>query len=116
MKRLRHILPAIWVALGATLPAASRADAFPVPAELWDRPRTGPLVIATPAIRSALDALLASPEARLTIRHPPGADPSAQAEELRAWLVAHALEPARVFLRADLAPRQPIVLEVGVPR
>ena len=92
---------------------AVSAEQFQVPAELWDRPRTGQLVLAVPAIRQALAALLAAPEAKLTVHHPPGAESSSQAEELRAWLVAHAVEPARVSLRADLQARQALVLEVG---
>lgn len=90
-----------------------RAEQFPVPAELWDRPRTGQLVLAVPAVRQVLNALLASPEAKLTVRHPPGVEPAAQAEELRAWLVAHAVEPTRIALRGDLPAREPLALEIG---
>ena len=31
---------------------------------------------------------------------------------VRTWLIAHALEPERIRLRADAAPRQPLQLEV----
>ena len=84
-----------------------------VPAELWDRPRTGRVVMAVPAVRDALNTLLANPGTKLTVRHPPDLEPTLQAEELRAWLVAHAVEPARIVLRADLQSRQPLQLEIG---
>ena len=92
---------------------AVSGEQLQVPAELWDRPRTGQLVLAVPSIRQTLNALLAAPEARLTVHHPPGAESAAQAEELRAWLVAHAVELARVVLRGDLQARQALQLEVG---
>ena len=83
-----------------------------IPVELWDRPRSGRTVLALPAVREALAELAASPDARLVIRHPAGSEGSLQAEELRTWLIAHALEPERIRLRADAAPRQPLQLEV----
>jgi hypothetical protein len=92
---------------------AANSEKFAVPAELWDRPRAGRAVMAVPAIRQALNALLASPEAHLTVRHPPGPEAASQAEELRAWLVAHAVEPERILLRGDLQPRHPLQLEIG---
>ena len=91
---------------------SARAESFPVPAELWDRPRTGQVVLAVPAIRQALNALIASPQSRLAVRHPPGTESAALAEELRAWLVAHAVEPARITVRADLQGRQALQLDV----
>jgi hypothetical protein len=91
---------------------AAWGEDFRVPAELWDHPRTGGRVMAVASIRQALNALLASPGTHLTVRHPPGAEATAQAEELRAWLVAHAVEPARIVLRGDLQARQLLQLEV----
>lgn len=91
---------------------AAEEAARQVPVELWDRPRSGRLVMVLPVVREAMDRLLAKPEARLVIRHPPGAEPGLQAEELRAWLVAHAVEPGRIAVRGDLAPKQPIELEL----
>jgi len=88
------------------------AQSFVVPAELWDRPRSGPQVIAAGPVREAVARLTARADARLLIRHPRTSEAQIQAEELRAWLTAHAIEPARIELRADLAPRQPILLEV----
>ena len=103
----------VFIASSGAYAQAAINGQFQVPAELWDRPRTGQLVLAVPAIRQALNALLAAPEAKLTVHHPPGPESASQAEELRAWLVAHAVEPARVVLRADLQARQALLLEVG---
>ncbi len=91
---------------------AAEQVGFDVPAELWDRPRTGRAVMAVPAVQQAVSALLARPEVRLVIRHTPGPDLALQAEELRAWLLAHAVEPRRIVLRADLPVRQPMRLEI----
>ena len=49
------------------------------------------------------------------LRPLPGAEAMLQAEELRAWLIAHAVEPARIVLAADLPARQPLQLEVVRP-
>jgi hypothetical protein len=100
---------------GACMLAAqpAGAESFQVPPELWDRPRTGRAVLAVAAIRQALSALEASAEAKLTVHHPPGPEAAAQAEELRAWLVAHAVEPGRILLRGDLQSRQALQLEIG---
>lgn len=91
---------------------AAERDAMAIPVELWDRPRSGRAVMAVPAVRQAVESLLTRPEARLAIRHTPGPEPTLQAEELRAWLVAHAVEPRRILLRPDLPARQPLLLEV----
>lgn len=81
--------------LPVSLPAAEIAP------ELWDRPRSAQAVMASPAIRQAVAAWQQDAAARIMIVHGPRQE--AQAEELRAWLVALAVDGARVFLRADPA-------------
>lgn len=88
------------------------AQTFVVPAELWDRPRTGRLVLQQPAIRQAVSACLAQPGARIVVHHGAGHEPALAAEELRSWLAALAVEPARVSLRGDLKPSEPLQIEV----
>ena len=103
------------VCLGAVtggLPRAFAAEPLEVPVELWDRPRSGQAVLAVPAVRQALSALQTRANVRLAIRHGPGQEPAAQAEELKAWLVAHAVEPGRITLRVDAAALQALRLEV----
>lgn len=96
--------------LVATLAAA--AQTFMVPPELWDRPRSGRAVLEQPAIRHAVSACLAQPGSRLIVRHASGQESLLAAEELRAWLVALAVEPGRISLRNDLTASEPLRLEI----
>ena len=80
---------------------AGHAGAADVAPELWDRPRSAQTVMAQPAVRQAVLGLQSRSDARLWIVHGPRQDALLQAEELRAWLVALAVEGARVRLRAD---------------
>lgn len=91
---------------------AAAAQAFVVPPELWDRPRSGRTVLEQPAIRQAVNVWLAQPGARLLVRHGPGQESALAAEELRSWLAALAVEPGRIALRSDLASGEPLKLEV----
>ena len=88
------------------------AQAFVVPPELWDRPRSGRTVLEQPAVRQAVSAWQALPGARLVVHHGPGQESQLAAEELRAWLAALAIEPARISLRNGLKPSEPLRLEV----
>lgn len=92
--------------------SAAAAQAFVVPPELWDRPRSGRAVLEQPAIRQAVNACLAQPDARLVVHHGAGQESLLAAEELRSWLTALALESERVSLRGGLKPREPLRLEV----
>ena len=91
---------------------AAEAQSFVVPAELWDRPRSGAAVLAQPAIRQAVDRSLAQPGSRLVVRHGASQESQLAAEELRSWLVALALEPGRIALRGDLQGSEPLRIEV----
>jgi hypothetical protein len=97
--------------LFATLAAA--AQTFVVPPELWDRPRSGRVVLEQPAIRQAVNACLAQPGSRLIVRHAPGQESLLAAEELRSWLGALAVEPGRISLRNDLKASEPLQLDVA---
>jgi hypothetical protein len=80
-----------------SLPVAA-ADLAP---ELWDRPRSAQAVMAQPAVRQVVAAYQANSAARIMIVHGPRQEAQLQAEELRAWLVALAVDGARLQLRAD---------------
>jgi len=113
----RTLCAARCLAMGLALVAvllAHALDAGPsnVPEETWDRPRSGRTLLAVPAVKHALTALAVDPQARLVIRHATGGEPAGQAEEVKAWLVAHAIAPERISLRADRAAREPIQLDV----
>jgi hypothetical protein len=88
---------------------------FPVTAELWDRPRSGQVMLEQPALKQAVNAYLAQPGARLLIHHAAGQEALLQAEELRAWLTALAVESGRVSLRNDLKSGEQLTIEVESP-
>jgi hypothetical protein len=88
------------------------AQSFVVPPELWDRPRTGRAVLEHPVLRQAVGAWLAQPGARLVVHHGAGPESLNAAAELRAWLAALAVEPARIVLRSDLQPTESLKIEV----
>lgn len=79
------------------LPGAA-ADLAP---ELWDRPRSAQAVMAQPAVQQVVAAYQANNAARIMIVHGTRQEAQLQAEELRAWLVALAVEGERLKLRAD---------------
>ena len=100
----------------AVLLAAYALAAFPqtheVPAELWDRPRTANAIALEESVKRAVAAVLDKPEAQLVIHHGVGQEPLLQAEELRSWLGALAIDTRRIALRGDLAAGAPIRIEV----
>ena len=87
-------------------------DIFTVAPALWDRPRSARAVLEQGAVRQAADIYLARPAARLVIHHGYGQDPLLQAEELRIWLMALAIDGARVALVNDVKPNEPLKIEV----
>lgn len=99
----------LWCAVASF---AQAGDMFAVAPELWDRPRSARAVLDQPAVRQALDQYLAQPAARLVIHHGYGQDPLLQAEELRMWLMALAIDGARVSLTNDVRPKEPLKIEV----
>ena len=101
-----------WVLLWAAAAPVWADDIFTVPPALWDRPRSARAVLDQPAVRQAIELYLARPAARLVIHHGNGPDPLAQAEEFRAWLMALAIDGARVDLRNDLRANEALKLEV----
>jgi hypothetical protein len=87
-------------------------DIITVAPDLWDRPRSARAVLDQPAVRQALEHYLARPAARLVIHHGYGQDPLLQAEELRMWLMALAIDGARISLINDVRPHEPLKIEV----
>jgi hypothetical protein len=92
--------------------AAEAADTFAVPAEFWDRPRTGRAVSEQPAIRQAVLAYLGEPGSQLIVHHAYGQEAVLQAEEMRSWLMALAVDAARIRLSGDAAAGDAMKLEV----
>ncbi|MCW5576233.1 MAG: hypothetical protein KIT13_09075 [Burkholderiales bacterium] len=86
---------------GALLLSCAAAAAAQVSPELWDRPRSAAAVMAQDAVRQAVAAHHARAGSRMIIVHGTRPEAQLQAEELRAWLVALAVDGARLSLRAD---------------
>ena len=101
-----------WALLCTVVSTAQAEDFFTVAPELWDRPRTARAVLEQPAVKQALSLHLSQPGSRLVIHHGYGQEPLTQAEELRAWLMALAVDGARVSLINDVIPNEPLKIEV----
>lgn len=78
-----------------------QAERLTLPSELWDRPRSAALVAAQPVLQHSVAQLLAHPAARLLIHHDGSDDGISRAEELRAWLIALAVDSKRIELNTD---------------
>jgi hypothetical protein len=104
----RTIIAAAIALSGAT----AFAQSFDVPAELWDRPRTGRAVLDQENLKRAVGAALARPEAQIVIHHGAGQEREVQAEELKSWLAALAIDTRRVILRADASSGAAMRIEV----
>lgn len=92
---------------------AGAQQTFVVPPDLWDRPRSARTVMDQQAVRQALDQYLAQPAVRLVIHHGSGQEPQIQAEELRMWLMALAVDGGRISLAGDAKPQEPLRIEVS---
>ena len=88
------------------------AQMVDIPPELWDRPRTARAVLEQEKVRRAVNAGLERPDAQIVIHHAAGQEPLLQAEELKSWLTALAIDSRRIILRADGAAGSPIRLEI----
>jgi hypothetical protein len=107
---LKRLVISILLCTAAAMVRAD--DIFTVAPDLWDRPRSARAVLEQPAVRQALEQYLARPAARLVIHHGYGQDPLLQAEELRMWLMALAIDGARVSLINDVRLHEPLKIEV----
>ena len=106
---MKHLL---WLWLWGAAGAAYAGDLLTVGSALWDRPRTARAIYEQPAVKQALELYLAQPDAQLVIHHAVAPESVQQAEELRTWLMALAVDATRVRLVNDLPPGQPLALEV----
>jgi hypothetical protein len=88
------------------------AQSVEVPPELWDRPRTAQAVLGQENVKRAVLLGLEKPEAQIVIHHGAGQEPLLQAEELRSWLAALAIDSRRVALRNDGAAGAPMRIEI----
>ena len=98
-----------YLLLAAALAQAQTAVVAP---ELWDRPRSARAILAEPAIKQSVRSYLTQPTARIVIRHAPTGGALQEAEELRSWLVALAVEPQRIAVLGELKAGTPLTIEV----
>ena len=96
----------------AALSSALGAEPLVVAPELWDRPRSARTVLNQPEIREVVRTYLAQASSRIVIHHGLGQEPLLQAEELRTWLMALAVDAARINLVNDLKSNQTMTIEV----
>ena len=98
--------------LCAAAAMAQANDIFTVAPALWDRPRTARSVLEQPAVTQALNQHLSQPRSRLVIHYGYGQAPLLQAEELRAWLMALAVDAGRISLINDVGSNEALKIEV----
>lgn len=91
---------------------AFAAQAYTVPAEFWEQPRSSKAVLEQPALRQGISAWLAKPGNTLVIHYGSGEEALLRAEELRAWLIALAVEEARIEVAGDLAGGDELRIEL----
>lgn len=105
---------AICMVLALSGAGVHAADSCVVPQELWDRPRTGKAVLAQAVIKPCIAAFAQRPASRLVIRHGAAAEQLLLAEELRAWLVALALDAGRIDLASvsGMKTGDPLIIEI----
>lgn len=114
--RANSIKLAIAAALLAWPNLAFPGQSFPLPAEFWEQPRSAQALLEQPALRSNVSAWLAKPGGTLVIHHSSGEDALLRAEELRAWLIALAVEATRIDVAGDLPGNGELRIELITKR
>jgi hypothetical protein len=109
---LRVMLRSLSTLLSALYGLTAIAQSVEIPRELWDRPRTGRAVLEQESVKQAVLVALAQPESQIVIHHGSAQELLLQAEELRSWLGALAIDTRRVVLRSDLAAQDPLKIEI----
>ena len=95
----------------ALWPMIASAQRFGVPAELWLAPRSGQAIRSNAQISKALDSYFQLAEARVRLHHHKRDESSAQAEELRGWLIALGIDASRIELVED-SPIDQLTLDI----
>jgi hypothetical protein len=90
----------------------AQAQSLVVAPELWDRPRSARAVLDEAAVKQAVTAYLAQRGSRIVIHHGAAQESMLQAEELRSWLAALAVESRRIGLLGDLKPGEALRMAV----
>ena len=112
MNAMACVLRSLAIVAITGCPVAALAQTHDVPPELWDRPRTASALLGQESVKRAVVAALAQPGAQLVIHHGAGQEPLLQAEELRSWLGALAIDTRRIVLRSDRAAGAALKIEI----
>lgn len=102
------ILTTLWI-------APCSAQILEIAPEFWLAPRSGQTVRDNPQLQSTVAAYLQSPHARVRLHYQKRDESTAQAEELRGWLIALGIEADRIDLEDDNTV-DPIKLEIRESR
>jgi len=86
----------LWV-----LTMSVQAQTFIVPAELWLAPRSGQAMRDNPQLSKAFAVYFQLAQPRVQLHHHKRDESSAQAEELRGWLIALGIDASRIELVDD---------------
>ncbi len=78
------------------LPLSGLAESWTLSAEEWSRPRSGEVIMAMPAVSSAMRQWAQEDSSRLELVYPGGERGELWAAELRDWLVALGAEADRI--------------------
>jgi len=78
----------------------------------WAGPRSGERILQMDGIRPAVHEVMASSTNRLRLKYPGGDEGRLWVEELRSWLWALGIGPARIELRPGSSAEDVIELEV----
>lgn len=100
------------LALLLSAPLAAAAEAYSVPAQFWLDARSGARVLAEPAVSQAVQRFLDRPGAKLVLRHARGDESTANAEELRGWLIALGVDAGRVELAESGGVDRTVTIEI----
>lgn len=90
---------------------SAAAESFVVPAELWLAPRSGQAVRDNAQLNKAFAAYFQLAQPRVRLHHHKRDESSAQAEELRGWLIALGIEAGRIELVED-SPTDQLTLDI----
>lgn len=104
-----------WLALTCIVlpffPLPAAAEAFAVPSELWGAPRSGQALRDHPQLKKAFAVYFQLTQPHVRLHHHKRDESSAQAEELRGWLIALGIDAERIELVED-SPTDQLTLDI----
>lgn len=90
---------------------SATAQSFDVPQELWLTSRSGQAVCSNAQLAKAFEFYFQLAKPRVRLHHHKRDESSAQAEELRGWLIALGIDANRIELVQD-SPTDKLTLDI----